>query len=86
MKLYTVYDRVAGVHSAPFHSVNNATAQREFAYACNMPNTAYNTHPADYQLFYSCDFNEKDGSFSLLPKEVYICSGSDCVKEVSNEV
>lgn len=52
IRLYSVYDRVARVHSDPFVSVNDASAARAFAIAQSSSDTMLCVSPGDYQLWY----------------------------------
>ena len=52
IRLYSIYDRVAGVYGDPFVSVNDATAARGFTVAQSNPESMISVCSSDYQLWY----------------------------------
>ena len=64
IRLYSIFDRVAQVFTEPFSAVNDAAAVRAFSNAQLQPGTMMFSNPADFQLFFICEFDNHDGSIS----------------------
>ncbi len=60
-KLYSIYDRKAETHSAPFLSATDATASRSFSQAVLDPKTTINQHPADFELVSLAEWDDSTG-------------------------
>lgn len=63
-RLYSIFDRVAQVFTEPFSFINDAAAIRAFNNAQSQPGTTIFSNPADFQLFFICEFDNHDGSIS----------------------
>lgn len=63
MKYYTVLDRATAAFLPPFAARSNGEAIRSFTDAINDPKHHFNTHPGDYSLWYSGDFDDGSGAF-----------------------
>ncbi len=64
IRLYSIFDRVAQVFTEPFSAINDAAAIRAFCNAQSQPGTTMFSDPADFQLFFICEFDNHDGSIS----------------------
>ena len=62
--MYGVYDNKAKLYSAPFTSLNNATAIREFTNFANQEGHPWCLHPNDYHLYRLGTFDPMVGSFT----------------------
>lgn len=85
--IYCVYDSLVGNYKEPFAVPVQGGAIREFAEACNTPNSFIANSPMDYSLFYVGTFDENTCSFELLPAPQRVACAADFVrksKEVSS--
>lgn len=71
IRLYSVFDRVAGVHADPFVSVNDATASRAFGFSQSSPDSMLSVCPSDYQLWYIGSFDNTTGDLVVRDLEPY---------------
>lgn len=60
-RMYTLYDRVAQAHFAPFCAANDPAASRSVATAAIMDNTIVGQHPNDFDLFGIATFDDQTG-------------------------
>lgn len=66
--LCSVYDLRAKVFCAPFSSINEDTAKRDFGIASRDVSTSINKFPSDYQLFVVGSFDDETGEvFTKVP-------------------
>lgn len=70
--LYVSYDKVAEQYSAPFASLNDATATRTFNQSCMQNQLA---EPTDFELYHVGSFSTDVGSISALDKPRFIAKG-----------
>lgn len=74
MKLYSIFDKVAGVYSSPFGCVNDGVAKRQFSKFCNDADSDLKGSATDYELYSVGDFVETAGTldykFDLVVKGV----------------
>lgn len=71
IRLYSVYDRVAGLYADPFSSPNDATAARAFSLASSSPDNMLYASPQDYQLWYIGSLDNVSGE--LLSRDCSEC-------------
>lgn len=64
--VFSIYDSAAGYYKEPFCCNNKGIALREFADACNNPQTFLAKHPADYTLFLIGEFDDNTALFNQL--------------------
>lgn len=62
--IYSVFDKKAQLFCAPFCSVNDHTALRDFTYAANDPTTDIHRYSLDYSLYYVGSFDDESGHIS----------------------
>lgn len=77
LKLYTLFDKVAGVYASPSHFVNDGVAKRHFSEL--MSYDGYKNNKSDYELYCIGDFDTKTGFIDALDKLVLIAKGSDFI-------
>ncbi len=51
MKVFSIYDMKTEVYSKPFFCLTTGEAIRTFTDAVNEPNSPFNRHPEDFNLF-----------------------------------
>ncbi|AXH74860.1 MAG: nonstructural protein [Microviridae sp.] len=68
-RLFSIYDSKAKVFSAPFTSINSATAIRDFQRAACDPSSDICNFPEDYTLFEMASFDDNTGviDYNLTP-------------------
>lgn len=71
--LYVIYDKVSEQYSAPFTSLNDATAVRHFNSVTRGNSMA---EPSDFELYGVGIFNTDSASFALSSKLRFITKGS----------
>lgn len=59
--MFSVYDNRAQVFAAPFVSVNQATAMRDFHAACNDTTSQLHNYPNDFALYEIAQFDDSNG-------------------------
>lgn len=64
--LFSVLDTKSGIFSAPFCSVNENTATRDFGHACNDPTTDLNRYPGDFVLVKLGTYDETSAQIEVL--------------------
>lgn len=64
--VFSIYDSAAAYYKELFCCNNKGVALREFADACNNPQTFLHKHPADYSLFLLGHFDDLTGIFEPL--------------------
>lgn len=70
--IYSIYDKKAMVYNLPFHSLNDATAQRIIADSLG-PNSMLARHPADYALYRLGSFLDDTGEVHNNLPNVFVC-------------
>lgn len=76
-----VRDTCGDIYGVPMFQASLGTAQRAFSDAVNRPddNNLIYKHPEHFELYYLGDYDDADGSFSVLPKPKQLLLGSNCV-------
>lgn len=69
--LYTYYDRVSGIYSAPIPAVNRAVAIRQFVAQIK---NAQTVGADDMELYEVGGFDIQSGEVSSVGKPVFVCS------------
>lgn len=72
--VYSIRDALNGFGS-PFLDTNDASAQRNFAYAVNQNGDTMTFSPKDYDLYCLGEFDHDKGKFDLLPVPELVCTG-----------
>lgn len=85
VRLYSIFDRVAGVHADPFVSVNDATATRAFVLAQSQPDSMLYASPADYQLWYLGAMDNYNGDLIVRDNVPYKVADGHPKESFSNE-
>jgi len=62
--IYSVFDKKAQLFCAPFYSVNDQTALRDFTRAANDQDSDINRYSLDYSLYYIGSFDDESGHIS----------------------
>ena len=68
--VFSIRDRVTGLYSEPFYSVNKQSALRHFNYIMSNANMV----SADCELYQVGSFNNESGIFSAFEKPEFICN------------
>ena len=68
LKLFTIYDRAVGTHSALLLAVNEATAGRQIYNMAKNPNSQFKEFGNDYELYEVGEFNDEDAVLDNKPK------------------
>lgn len=68
--LFSVLDSKSGVFSAPFTSINQSVAIRDFHRAVNDPQTDIYSYPEDYGLYEMAEFDDNTGIIKPHPLPV----------------
>lgn len=68
--VYSIRDRVTGLYSEPFYSVNKQSALRNFNYLMSNAKMV----SSDCELYSIGSFNNETGVFSALEKPEFICN------------
>lgn len=79
LKCFAVLDSKAGFFGQPFFDQNEASAIRNFSDAVkdsSNPNNLWHKHPEDFSLFYIGDYDNADGSFTLVPPRSLITASA----------
>lgn len=78
--VFSIYDSAAGYYKEPFCCNNKGIALREFADACNNPQTFLGKHPADYTLFLIGTFNDDTGVFEQMNTHLSLGKAIEFIK------
>lgn len=78
--VFSIYDSAAGYYKEPFCCNNKGIALREFADACNNPQTFLGKHPADYTLFHIGNFDDLTGFFEQFNTHISLGKAIEFVK------
>lgn len=79
-KLFAIYDSKASYFLTPWPCRNIGIARREFASACNNPESAMGKFPLDFVLYEIGEYNDTDGQvYSKTPAE-RICDGVEVLQ------
>lgn len=79
MKLYSIYDRAAGVYNAPFRALSDRDAIRSFQQSIMNadPSTPASFSPGDFDLFAIGDMDEVTGRLDALQVPEMLFRGVD---------
>lgn len=78
--IYTIFDEKSGIYSDPYTAVNQATAERDFSYACTQEvNSNLYRHKMDYHLLQLGEYDDSEGTFTTNRK--LIISGSQLINK-----
>lgn len=80
--VYSIFDVVAGVYSAPFFCVSDVVAVRVFRSAMH-PESMIVQFPNDYQLHYIGTFDDSTGLITSDLVNSFVCSAVDYVSDSS---
>lgn len=76
--MYSIFDTVAGAYTAPFISVNDAVAKRQFAQNFYDHGSVMGMNPADFRLMRIGDYDIQNGTVFAKDHEVVI-NGAECM-------
>lgn len=77
VNVYSIRDR-KGVWTHPFTDVSDEAAKRGFAYSVTSQNDIVAFAPADFDLYYLGQFDERKGLFTGIEvSPVFLMSGTD---------
>lgn len=85
MFIYTVYDKKGCVHTAPFFSVNDASAVRAVGNAANDSRTDLCNYPGDFALYCVGQFDPDNGTVSGFVPVKFIVEIASLIKLDKNE-
>lgn len=77
IQVYSIRDNKVGTYNKPVFTVHLAQITRELATLTDDPQTMYNKHTQDFELYKLGTYNEDDGSFKLIAKPEFILNLSD---------
>lgn len=81
--LLAIRDSASGSFDRPFVSLARGASIRAFSDEINKPNTQYNAHPDDYELYYLGTFDDGTASFDLLSSPELLVRGKDLIRKDS---
>lgn len=84
LKIFCVFDSVAGAYLQPFFMQSKGEALRGWIDVVNDPKTSFNKHPADYTLFELGEYDSLTGS--IVTHEVKISLGTALEHQRKNAV
>ena len=85
MFIYSVFDKKASVHTAPFFCANDASAVRAVGNAANDSRTDLCNYPYDFALYCIGEFNPDNGFVSGITPVRFIVEIGSLVKLDKNE-
>lgn len=77
MKMFTVYDCKAQTYLNPFCMGSLAEAIRSFETAVKDPQTMFHQYPSDFSLLELGEFDQHNGSISLLNTPTIIANATE---------
>ena len=84
-KLFAIYDTKASFFMSPWPCRNVGIARREFAQACQNPETPMGKFPTDYVLHEIGEYNDNDGSVVCTTPPARICDGVEILQVVGDK-
>lgn len=81
-KLYAIYDNKASYFMTPWPCRNEGLARREFASACQNPDSALGKFPSDYVLHEIGEYNDNDAVITGTQPPARICDGLEVLQAV----
>lgn len=85
MKIYSLFDKKAGIYYTPFYQDNDSCAVRILSDGVNSAgNAVYQVHPGDFDLYRHGDFDSKTG-LAVDGAAVHICNLADLVDPTRKE-
>lgn len=79
--LYSIYDAVSQLHTAPAPFVNEATAIRSFSNLVNNDDSPYAINYRDYSLFRIGEWKDSAGTVTPFPAPEFVVSGRDVLQK-----
>nr|QJB20516.1 MAG: nonstructural protein [Microvirus sp.] len=80
MIVCSIFDRGVAAYGRPFFVPHTNAALRAFGDEVNNAQSDLFKHPADYDLFELGEYDDADGSFSLLKSPKFLVTASSLVK------
>lgn len=74
--LFSVLDSKSGTYGAPFSSISDGTATRDFQHVVNDPATLFCNHSSDFSLYRVGEFDEDTGLVSGYPVPQFVVNAS----------
>lgn len=84
--LYSIYDSVAQVYTAPAPFTNEATAIRSFSNLINNDDSSYSINYRDYSLYRVGEWKDFAGTVTPFPAPEFVVHGRDLVQRGDNNV
>lgn len=78
--LYSIYDSVSQLHTAPAPFVNEASAIRSFSNLVNNDDSPYAINYRDYSLFRIGEWKDVAGVITPFPAPEFVVSGRDVLQ------
>lgn len=83
--LYSIYDAVSQLYTAPAPFVNEAAAIRGFANLVNDDVSPYSVNYRDYSLFRIGEWKDSAGTVTSFPAPEFVVSGRDVLQKGEDE-
>lgn len=83
--LYSIYDSVSQLHTAPAPFVNEATVIRSFANLINNDDSPYAINYRDYSLFRIGEWKDSAGTVTPFPSPEFVVHGRDVLERGDND-
>lgn len=83
--LYSIYDSVAQVYTAPAPFINEASAIRSFSNLVNNDDSPYAINYRDYSLFRVGEWRDSAGKLVDFPSPEFVVSGRDVLQRGDEE-
>jgi len=85
VKMFSVVDTKVGAFMNPFYAMTNGQAMRMFGDSVQDGKGPAAMHPEDYELYYVGEFDDGAGRLDGVVPAVFVCRGTDFVKEEAVE-
>lgn len=82
LSMFSVRDSASQAFGRPFYAPHAGVALRSFGDECNNPESDFNHHPEDYELFELGVFDDSDASFEIYSKPKPLGVGKQFLKPV----
>lgn len=82
--VFSIYDSVGRVYSAPFYAPLQALAVRDFATLANADGSRIAAHSADFTLFQLGAFDDETGTFEIESPQINLGLATNFKKENSH--
>lgn len=70
--LYSIFDRVSGLHNPPFPAANDQSAARAVQDALAKPGNPFSAHAGDYELMFVGAWDEEAGHLGAVERRLVV--------------